>query len=106
MPAPAGVKSAALWGTRERLHQMFGGAMKQIRAEKRDFVFRYRSPMHWIEVFRTYYGPLHKAFAALDAEKQSAFQNEILALLEKGNRSNDRTLAIPSEYLEVVMVKR
>jgi hypothetical protein len=69
-------------------------------------VFRYRSPLHWIEVFRTYYGPLNRTFAALDTEKQVAFTSDVLALLTKGNRSTDRVLALPSEYLEVVIERR
>jgi SAM-dependent methyltransferase len=104
-PAP-GVKSPGLWGTRARLEELFGAGAKMIRATERDFVFRYRSPMHWIEVFRTYYGPLHKAFGALDTEKQGALMNDVLALLESGNRSHDRSLVLPSAYLEVVIEKR
>ena len=63
-PPAAGVKSPALWGTRERLGQLFGDTAKQIRTQGREFVFRYRSPMHWIEVFRAYYGPLARTFGA------------------------------------------
>ena len=95
-----------LWGTSARLEELFGASAKDIRATKRDFVFRYRSPMHWIEVFRTYYGPMNKTFGALDAEKQAAFTRELLDLIEQGNRSNDRTLVLPSEYLEVVIERR
>src|SRR5450432_2619379 len=87
-PAP-GVKSPALWGTSARLEELFGESAKKIRVTKRDFVFRYRSPMHWIEVFRTYYGPMLKTFAALDTDKQAAFTRDLLALLEQGNISQD-----------------
>jgi hypothetical protein len=62
--------------------------------------------MHWIEVFRTYYGPMNKAFGALGADDQAAFTRDILTLLEQGNRSQDRTLVLPSEYLEVVIERR
>ena len=72
----------------------------------REFVFRYRSPAHWIEVFRTYYGPMNKTFAALDAERQAAFTQDLLPLMERGNRSGDGTLVLPSEYLEVVIDRR
>ena len=73
IPPPPGVKSPALWGTKARLDELFGETARDIRATRRDFVFRYRSPAHWIEVFRTYYGPMNKTFAALDAEKQAEF---------------------------------
>ena len=81
-PAP-GVKSPALWGTKARLEELFGKTAREIRTTSRDFVFRYRSPAHWIEVFRTYYGPMNKTFGALDAEKQAAFTQDVLALMER-----------------------
>jgi SAM-dependent methyltransferase len=106
MPPAAGVKSPALWGTRARLDQLFAAGAKRIHVEERAFVFRYRSPMHWVEVFRTYYGPLNKTFGALDPDLQATFTREVLDLLEQGNRSKDRSLVLPSEYLEVVIDKR
>ena len=104
-PAP-GVNSPALWGTKARLEELFGKTAREIRTTSRDFVFRYRSPAHWIEVFRTYYGPMNKTFGALDAEKQVAFTQDVLALMERDNRSGDRTLVLPSEYLEVVIERK
>ncbi len=104
-PAP-GVKSPALWGTKARLDELFGEAAQEIRATTREFAFRYRSPAHWIEVFRTYYGPMNKTFGALDAEKQAAFTQDLQALMESRNRSGDRTLVLPSQYLEVVIERK
>ena len=101
-PAP-GVKSPALWGTKARLEELFGRSAKEIRATSRQFTFRYRSPAHWIEVFRTYYGPMNKTYGALDAGKQAAFTQDVLALMARDNRSGDATLVLPSEYLEVVI---
>ena len=101
-PAP-GVKSPGLWGTKARLDELFGKTAQQIRTQSREFVFRYRSPDHWIEVFRTYYGPMNKTYGALDAEKQAAFTRDLLALMASRNRSGDSTLVLPSEYLEVVI---
>jgi ubiquinone/menaquinone biosynthesis C-methylase UbiE len=101
-PAP-GVKSPALWGTKARLEELFGKTAKAIRTTSRQFTFRYRSPEHFIEVFRTYYGPMNKTYGALDAEKQVAFTRDLLALMERDNRSGDGTLVLPSEYLEVVI---
>jgi SAM-dependent methyltransferase len=103
VPPAAGVKSPALWGTKARLDELFGDTARQIRTTSREFVLRYRSPAHWIEVFRTYYGPMNKTFVALDADKQAAFTQDLLALMQSGNRSGDRTLVLPSEYLEVVI---
>ena len=104
-PAP-GVKSPGLWGTKARLEELFGKTAQEIRTTSREFAFRYRSPTHWIEVFRTYYGPMNKTFGALDAEKQAAFTQDLLALMESRNRSGDRTLVLPSEYLEVMIERK
>jgi ubiquinone/menaquinone biosynthesis C-methylase UbiE len=106
VPPAAGVRSPGLWGTRARLDELFAATAAHITVTPREFVFRYRSPMHWIEVFRTYYGPMTRTFAALNQEQQAAFTKDILALIEKGNRSRDRSLVLPSEYLEVVIERR
>ena len=104
-PAP-GVKSPALWGTRARLEDMFGRAAADIGVTERAFVFRYRSPQHWLEIFRTYYGPMNKAFGALDENGQQAFAQDLLALMARVNRSGDDTLVLPSPYLEVVVQRK
>lgn len=103
---PAGVRSPALWGTRGRLDEMFGAQAAGIGAEPRLFVFRYRSPRHWIDVFRTYYGPLLKAFEALDPKGQIALTGDILALIEEFNRAKDGTMVVPGEYLEAIITKK
>ena len=102
-PAP-GVKSPALWGTKARLDELFG-ARAAVAAERRNFVFRYRSPAHWVGIFRDYYGPMVKAFAALDAPAGQALEKELHALIGKFNTATDGTLVVPSEYLEVVITK-
>ncbi|HYC35496.1 MAG TPA: class I SAM-dependent methyltransferase [Usitatibacter sp.] len=103
---PAGLRSPALWGTEAHLAELFGTAAAKIRAERRHFVFRYGSPAHWLRVFREFYGPTHKAFAALDEAGQRALEGEIVALLEQMNTAGGSSLVIPSEYLEVVVTKR
>lgn len=104
-PAP-GLKSPALWGTDDRLAALFGNSAKSIRISGRHFTFRYRSPAHWIEVFRTYYGPINKTFAALDAAKQAEFTRDLMALMDAGNLARDGSLVLPSEYLEVVIDRK
>jgi SAM-dependent methyltransferase len=106
LPPPAGAKSPALWGTRARLNEMFGAAAVAIRAEPRNFTFRYRSPEHFVDVFRTYYGPMLKAFAALDEAGQKGLRSDVLALIGAMNHAKDDTMIVPSEYLEIVIVKR
>ena len=104
IPPPAGVKSPALWGTQARLRELFAG--HDVSATPKTFIFRYRSPEHWLEIFRTYYGPTHRAFAALDADQEQALRSDILDLLARFNRGGNDTLIVPSDYLEVVVSKR
>jgi SAM-dependent methyltransferase len=103
LPPPAGMKSPALWGTEARLAELFAGA--KVQATRRDFVFRYRSPRHWLEVFQTWYGPVLKAFAALDPAGRAKLEADLLALIDRLNRSGDGTMVVPGTYLEVVIVK-
>ena len=104
-PPPAGLKSPALWGTEAYLEALFGNAA-DIRAERRQFNFRYASPAHWLQVFREYYGPTNKAFARLDSSGQAALERDILAVLDRFNTAGPASLVVPSEYLEVVITKR
>ena len=106
LPPPAGAKSPALWGTQTRITEMFGAAAASIKAEKRNVVFRYRSPEHFLHIFKSYYGPMLKAFAALDEANQRGLRDDLLALIGNMNRAEDGTLVVPSEYLEVVISKR
>jgi ubiquinone/menaquinone biosynthesis C-methylase UbiE len=100
---PAGLKAPSLWGTEARLKELF--PRHSVAATPQTFIFRYRSAEHWLEVFRTFYGPMHKAFAALDQSKAAALEADILALLEHHNRGGKDTLAVPSTYLETVVTK-
>jgi SAM-dependent methyltransferase len=104
VPPPAGVKSPALWGTEGRLGELFPG--QDVVAKKQVFNFRYKSAAHWLEIFKGYYGPMNRAFAALDAEKQLGLQEEIMDLLNRFNRGGRDTLIVPSHYLEVVVTMR
>lgn len=104
-PAP-GVRSPALWGTVSALEEFFSGVARDIHTTSRHFTFRYRSPEHWLDVFRTYYGPLAKAYGTLDDTQQSALTKDIMALMESHNRSGDSALVLPSEYLEVVIERK
>ena len=104
VPPPAGVRSPAMWGTVPRLVELFSG--HDVTATKQTFHFRYKSPGHWLEIFRTYYGPTNRAFAALDGAKQAALESDIVELLELMNRGGKNSLVVPSEYLEAVVTKR
>ena len=104
VPPIPGVRSPLLWGTDAHIQDLFGGAAT-IAHTPRHFAFRYRSPEHWVEVFRTYYGPVHKAFAALDAAKQAALEADLIALLRQSGRGGGSGLVVPAEYLETVITR-
>ena len=106
MPPPAGVKSPALWGTGARITEFFGAQASSIQLGQRDFVFRYRSAQHWLDVFKSYYGPLLKTFGALDPETRTALTDDLFELIKRFNRSGDKTMVVPSEYLEVVVIRQ
>jgi hypothetical protein len=103
-PAP-GLKSPALWGNEAHLASLFG-SRAAIAAERKIFVFRYKSPAHWVETFRGYYGPVVKAFAAIDPPAREALAVELNALIDRFNVADDGTAVIPGEYLQAVITKR
>jgi SAM-dependent methyltransferase len=102
---PAGVKPPPLWGSPARLGELFDSKKASVDHAKREFNFRYRSPAHWVDIFRTWYGPVHKAFGTLDAAGQAALEKDLLALVARMNRAKDGTMSVPSEYLEVVVTR-
>jgi len=99
------VRSPALWGTRERIEELFGPSAASIRTEATRFVFRYRSPEHWLHVFRSWYGPVLKTYAALEPAAQSALTADLMALVARLNRAGDGSMVVPAEYLQVVVVR-
>ena len=103
VPPPAGLKSPALWGTEAYLAELFGNT--QIRCKRRFFNFRYGSAAHFVQVFRDYYGPTHKAFAAVGVAGAQALEEGITSLLQQMNTAGAASLVVPSEYLEVVITK-
>ncbi|HEY2611180.1 MAG TPA: class I SAM-dependent methyltransferase [Reyranella sp.] len=105
VPPVAGVAPPSLWGTKARLDTLFG-SQAVVAAESRTFVFRYKSPAHWLEIFCDYYGPVLKAFASLNPESRKALEKDLYALLDQNNAAKDGTLVLPSEYLEVVITKK
>lgn len=105
LPPPAGLQSPALWGTQSRLDELFGGSAKDIAMEAKSFVFRYQSPEHWLSVFRTFYGPMHKAFSTLEESQSDSLTDDILDLISRFNVAADGTMVVPSEYAEIVVTR-
>ena len=106
VPPPPALAPPSLWGKREHLATLFGDAASKIEVARKEFVFRYESSAHFIEVFRAFYGPTHRAFAALDDDGRAALAADIDALLHVYDRGGGRALIVPGEYLEVVVTRR
>ncbi|HVL59398.1 MAG TPA: class I SAM-dependent methyltransferase [Burkholderiaceae bacterium] len=105
-PPPAGAPSPMQWGVEAKLREFFGDSIRSLEIARRHFDFRYRDPAHFIEVFRAYYGPIHKLYGALEPAKQAALTEDLTALLRRFDRGGDRGLVVPSEYLEVIATRR
>ena len=103
--AAAGVDAAVALGAGGLPRGTVRASASEIRTTHRDFVFRYRSAEHWVDVFRSWYGPVHKAFAALEAEGQPRLERDLIDLIRQFNTSGDSTVVIPAEYAEVVVLK-
>jgi SAM-dependent methyltransferase len=106
VPPPKGVLSPSLWGKREHLAALFGDGLSKLEVTRKDFNFRYESAEHFIDIFRRFYGPTHKAFGALDADRGAELAADIEALLHRYDRGDSRGLVVPGEYLEVIATKR
>ena len=106
VPPPAALTPPTRWGLEDHLDHLFRASASDIHATHRDFVFRYRSAEHWIDVFRTWYGPVHQAFASLAREGQRRLERDLLELIKEFNASGDSTMVVPGEYLEAVVVKK
>jgi SAM-dependent methyltransferase len=106
LPPPAGLKPASLWGTEDYLRQLFGSEASAMHVERKLFNFRYASAAHMLQVFRDYYGPVHKAFAALSPDAGRALEQDMLQLIERFNTAGPDSLVVPGEYLEVVITRR
>lgn len=105
VPPPAGVPSPLAWGTEARLQDLFGRAATTITVRQRQFVFRYRSADHFLEVFRLVYGPMVRAYAALPTEGQMQLTADLRQLVQRTNRATDRSMVVPSDYLEIVVCR-
>jgi ubiquinone/menaquinone biosynthesis C-methylase UbiE len=106
VPPQPGARSPALWGTHARIAELFESSASSVESAQRNFVFRYRSPEHWLEIFKNYYGPVLKIFAALEPPAQAALRSDLMALIDRFNRSGDASMVVPSEYLEIVITRQ
>jgi len=106
VPPPAGLRSPIQWGTQERLEELFGDSIAELRTEKRHYTFRDRSPQAFVDYWRRFYGPTLKAFENVGVVGYAGLEADIIDLIEQFNRADDGTMVVPNEYLEAVIVTR
>ena len=106
LPPPPGAQPPSQWGTEAWLHTHFDERNFLVQVTRKTFNFRYRSAGHFIDTFRMWYGPVHKAFAALPPESGLTLESDLADLINRSNRAGDKSLVVPSEYLEVVITRR
>ncbi len=106
VPPPPGVKSPAMWGNEQWINDTFGGNSNEIVFVRKMFNFRYPSPEYFTEFFKTFYGPVHKAFIAVGEAGEDALKADILATIAEFNEATDGTMMVPSEYAEIVITKK
>jgi ubiquinone/menaquinone biosynthesis C-methylase UbiE len=104
VPPPAGVPSPLQWGKEDRVRELLGDRA-DVEITRKQFVFRYRTPVEFFETFITYYGPTVKAWAALDEAGRSSLRHELVNLAASSNRNDDGTFAATSDYLEIVATR-
>ncbi len=106
VPPPAGVPSVLLWGDPRVVEERLGGGTTGIRCDRRAMVLEYPgTPSETVDLFRTWYGPTVRAFAALDGERQQALFDDLVALWTEANTAGPTATRIESEFLEVVATR-
>jgi ubiquinone/menaquinone biosynthesis C-methylase UbiE len=105
VPPPPLPNSPFRWGTEEGIRELIGDGVAELKMERRSFDFRYRSAQYFVDYLKGYYGPTLKAFEALDAEGQEGLERDMIELIGRFNASGDETVAVPSDYLQVVAVR-
>ncbi|MGV1049541.1 MAG: class I SAM-dependent methyltransferase [Solirubrobacterales bacterium] len=104
-PPPPGINPPLLWGTEERLRELFGDQISDLRIERRISRQPFRSPSHYIEFFRRYFGPAKMAFERVGADGEQALEDDLREYLEAHNTAGDRALVLEAEYLEVIATR-
>jgi hypothetical protein len=102
---PAGVMPPALWGTEERLRELFGEGVSELRVERRKSRQAFRSADHYLEFFRAYFGPVKTAFERVGADGEAALEADLRTVLAEANTAGDRALVMEPEYLQVVATR-
>lgn len=103
---PAGMPSPLLWGDEAVVTERLGGGVSEINFERRSILFSFPFGVaETVQFWREFYGPVHKAFAALPPEGREALREDLEKLWAENNLSDDGTTRVRSEYLQVTAVR-
>lgn len=105
VPPPPGVRPAVAWGDEDRVRELLGAGCSELRAEQRTCPWRYPSAQHCLDYFRTWYGPVAAAFAAVGEDGRADLEDDLRSIFESRSTASDGTLALDVTYLEVVGVR-
>jgi 2-polyprenyl-3-methyl-5-hydroxy-6-metoxy-1,4-benzoquinol methylase len=103
---PANMPSPLLWGDETTVRERLSDGVSEINFEPRliSFAFPFGAA-ETVEFWREFYGPTHKAFAALDAEGQAALRRDLETLWSQNNLADDSTTRVEAEYMEVIAIR-
>jgi SAM-dependent methyltransferase len=101
---PPGATVPVLWGSEDHVRGLFGDGIAELRTERRANRQAFRSPDHYLEFFRAYFGPLRSAFEQVGPEGAPALEADMREYLEKV-RGDASALVIEPEYLQVVATR-
>src|SRR5688500_17334749 len=83
VPPPPGLNPPGRVGTDAGMEELLGDGISELRIERRRFMFRYRSAEHCLDFFRTNFGPIQRAVAALDDSAGADLAGELLSQCEQ-----------------------
>ncbi|MDX6627295.1 MAG: hypothetical protein QOE56_2284 [Solirubrobacterales bacterium] len=104
-PPPPGINPPLLWGTEDRLRELFGDQISDLKIERRISRQPFRSPDHYIEFFRRFFGPVKMAFERVGPDGEQALEDDLRSYLEAHNTAGDRALVLEAEYLRVIATR-
>jgi SAM-dependent methyltransferase len=105
---PRGVPSAMLWGDETTVRQRLSEGIRALTLTHHTYPawhYPFGVP-EVVEFFRQTYGPVQRAFAALDAEGQKTLRKDLEQVFSQYNRATDGTTSLEAEYLEIIAVRQ
>ena len=105
-PAYLGWASPISWSVEDTIDRMFCPAVCDVLTTHRTVTFHHGSAEAWVDELRTTRGPVRAAFESVSHEGRRAFERELLYLIDDFNLCMNASVLVPSEYVEIVIVKK